>query len=71
MAERLTDVGHQKSFGALTAEIEIRAIELLIAGTLESLTIAALIGNDGRLAVPRYIAHEGLERAAWLTILSG
>jgi hypothetical protein len=46
--------------------------ELLLAGTLESLTIAALIVNDGQIAVRRYIAHEELERAAWLmTILSG
>jgi hypothetical protein len=41
VAEPLTDVGYQKSFGALPADIEIGAIEVLIAGTLEYLTIAA------------------------------
>jgi hypothetical protein len=39
MAEPLTDVGYPKSFGALTADIEIPAIELLIAGTPDSLMI--------------------------------
>jgi hypothetical protein len=42
MAEPLTDVGYPKSFGALTADIEIPAIELLIAGTFDSLTIPAV-----------------------------
>jgi hypothetical protein len=37
----LTDVSYQKSVGALPAELEIPAIELLIAGSLASLTIAA------------------------------
>jgi hypothetical protein len=73
VAEPLPDVGYQKSFGALTADIEIRATELLIAGTLESLTIAAWIVNDGQIAAPRYIAHEELEHfaASLITILSG
>jgi hypothetical protein len=73
VAEPLTDVGYQKSFGALTGDTEIRAIEPLIAGTLESLTIAALIGNDGQIAARRYIAHKELEHlaASLITILSG
>jgi hypothetical protein len=72
MAEPLTDVGYPKSFGALTADIEIPAIELLIAGTFDSLTIPALTVNDGRIAVRRYIAHEKLERpASPMAILSG
>jgi hypothetical protein len=52
----------------------MRAIELLTAGTLESLTIAALIVvNDGQIAARRYIAHEELEHfaASLITILSG
>jgi hypothetical protein len=72
VAEPLTAVRYQKIFGTLTADIEIPAIELLIAGTLDSLTIPALTVNDGRIAVRRYIAHEELERAASrMTILSG
>jgi hypothetical protein len=73
VAELLTDVGYQKSFGALTADIEITSLELLIAGTLESLTIAALIVNDGQIVARRYIAHEEREHfaASLITILSG
>jgi hypothetical protein len=69
----LTDVGYQESFGALTGDIEIRAMQPLIAGALESLTIAALIGNDRQIAARRYITHEELEHlaASLITILSG
>jgi hypothetical protein len=53
--------------------LKIGAIELLIAGTLESLTIAALIVNDGQIVARRYIAHEEREHfaASLITILSG
>ena len=57
---------------ALTADIEIPAIEPHIAGTLESHD-RSVDSNDGRIAVGRYMAHEEFEHfaATLITILSG
>jgi hypothetical protein len=55
VAEAFDGCRLSEDFGTLTADIEVHAIELLKAGTLESLTIAALIVNDGQMAVRRYI----------------
>jgi hypothetical protein len=73
VAEPLTDVGYQKSVGALTADIENRCDRTAYSRTLESLTITALIVNDGQIVARRYIAHEELEHfaASLITILSG